>query len=70
MDWNDTVTLGILADTILKLPALPVGGYFLWRWWQRRKRGMITIHPTDTVQRIHGSDAAIRWVGYVKKEDA
>ena len=35
MDWNDTVTLLILADTILNAKLL-VGGYFLWRWWGRR----------------------------------
>ena len=33
MDWNDILTLGIAADTLLnpKLLLLVV----LWRWWKR-----------------------------------
>ena len=49
MDWNDTVTLLILVDTILNAKLL-VAGYFLWRWWQRRQRlssrGPL-VHPNN-----------------------
>ena len=82
MDWNDTVTLGILADTILNTKLL-VAGYFLWRWWQRRKRvdsGTFTVHPEQprrTMQSIAGKavgvtttgeDVGIQWIGYEERK--
>ena len=79
MDWNDILTLVIAIDTIVKLPALPVGGYFLWRWWQRRSRaepGTFTV-PTEQIVQIDGNGVGlsttgeeldIRWVGYGERE--
>ena len=79
MDWNDILTLVIAIDTILKLPALPVGGYFLWRWWQKRHRvepGTFTV-PTEQIMQIDGNGVGlsttgeeldIRWVGYGERE--
>ena len=79
MDWNDILTLVIAIDTIVKLPALPVGGYFLWRWWGRRKRvgaGTFTV-PTEQIVQIDGNGVGlsttgeeldIRWVGYGERE--
>ena len=78
MDWNDILTLVIAIDTILKLPALPVGGYFLWRWWQRRKRvssrGPL-VHPEQPVQAESSVETVTTtnaegttWVGYGERE--
>ena len=60
MDWNDTVTILILADTVLNAKLL-VAGYFAWRWWQRRKVRNIGIAQADVFYRIQGSDAATGW---------
>jgi hypothetical protein len=38
MDWNDTLTLLIAADTILNAKLL-VGGWLVMRWWKQRKKG-------------------------------
>ena len=78
MDWNDTITLLILADTVLNAKLL-VGGYFLWRWWQKRHRvepGTFTV-PTEQIVQIDGNGVGlsttgeeldIRWVGYGERE--
>ena len=77
MDWNDILTLVIAIDTILKLPALPVGGYFLWRWWQRRKRvgAAPLVHPEQPVQAESGVETVTTtnaegtaWIGYGERE--
>ena len=76
MDWNDTVTLGILVDTILNNKLL-VAGYFLWRWWQRRKRvdsGTFTVHPEQPVQAngevvgVTTTGPPVQWIGYGERE--
>ena len=77
MDWNDTVTILILADTILNAKLL-VAGYFLWRWWQRRKRvssrGPL-VHPEQPVQAESSVETATTtnaegtaWIGYGERE--
>ena len=77
MDWNDTVTLLILVDTILNAKLL-VAGYFLWRWWQRRKRvssrGPL-VHPEQPVQAESSVETVTTtnaegttWVGYGERE--
>ena len=78
MDWNDILTLVIAIDTILKLPALPVGGYFLWRWWRGQKRlssrGPL-VHPEQPVQAESSVETVTTtnaegttWVGYGERE--
>ena len=78
MDWNDILTLVIAIDTIVKLPALPVGGYFLWRWWMRRKRlssrGPL-VHPEQPVQAESSVETVTTtnaegtaWIGYGERE--
>ena len=77
MDWNDTVTLGILVDTILNNKLL-VAGYFLWRWWQRRKRVSLRglpVHPEQPVQAESGVEsvttmnaADTTWIGFGERE--
>ena len=76
MDWNDTVTLLILADTILNAKLL-VAGYFLWRWWRGRKRvgAAPLVHPEQPVQAESGVETVTTtnaegttWVGYGERE--
>jgi hypothetical protein len=38
MDWNDTLTLLIAADTILNAKLL-IGGWLVMRWWKQHKKG-------------------------------
>jgi hypothetical protein len=35
MDWNDTLTLLIAADTVLNAKLL-IGGWLVLRWWKKR----------------------------------
>ena len=76
MDWNDTVTLGILVDTILNNKLL-VASYFLWRWWQRRKRvgAAPLVHPEQPVQAENSVETVTTtnaegtaWIGYGEGE--
>ena len=75
MDWNDTLTLIILADTVLTAKLL-VGGYFLWRWWQKREWRRIMKDPNTVALDAHWNGVvaqetgAVNYIGYVKKEDA
>ena len=76
MDWNDTITLLILADTILNAKLL-VAGYLLWRWWQRRKRvgAAPLVHPEQPVQAESSVETVTTtnaegtaWIGYGERE--
>ena len=82
MDWNDILTLVIAIDTILKLPALPVGGYFLWRWWRGRKRvereePLLSSRPNDTMLPLASGNGGVvvtttgqpvQWIGYEERK--